>query len=579
MDQTTIDTIPKLFLETADKFPDRPAIYYKKGHLFDEIPYKRLKNLVGNFTLSLEKMGVKKGDPVILISENRPEWVVLDLAIQFAGAINVPIHNILTSIQIKQIVDEIEPALIVVSNREALKKVLEIEWVLDKKIPIIFLDDSLTGEQDLIKKFNGQHFVGTLKLSGHYHTGDELERRLKNINSSDVASIIYTSGTTGHPKGVELTQTNFISNIYAVLEAVKLYPEDKLLSILPLSHVFERTAGYYVPLAAGASITYIEDISKLSEYAKEEKPTVILAVPRLYEKIYEKVWANASKSPVKKMILKFALDYGKDKKHRSTVLYKLLDRIVFSKIKENFGGNIRFFVSGGASLASWLGDFFDSMGMPVLEGYGLTETSPVVTCNRYENYKYGTIGPALTDVQVKISGDGEILVKGPNVMKSYYKNEEASKGAFTKDGWFKTGDLGNVDKDGFFKIAGRKKEIIVLTTGKKIFPVPIEEALESSVYLDQAFMFGDGFKHIGAVIVPSEIAIEKFGENIEERLAGEINEQLKHFSKIEQIKKFIISTESFTVENGLLTPTMKLRRGVILEKYADKIEDLYSVRM
>ncbi|PIP31076.1 AMP-dependent synthetase [bacterium (Candidatus Howlettbacteria) CG23_combo_of_CG06-09_8_20_14_all_37_9] len=571
-------TICSLFLETVEKYADKIAISYKKGDIFEEMPYKRLKNLVGNFVLTFEHFGVKKGDRIILLSENRPEWIIVDLANLFIGAITVPIHKILSSIQIMQIIDEIEPRLIIVSDREALEKILEIESVKSKKIDVIFLESILEKEKELIKKFKGQHFINSLQLIGHYHTGTELEEKAKQIKPEDDASIIYTSGTTGHPKGAILTHKNFVSNALTLVETVGVFPEDRFLSVLPLSHVFERTTGYYVPLFSGSSISYIEDVTRVSEFAKEEKPTIIIAVPRLYEKIYEKIYEKVSESAFKKALFLKAVEYGKVKENRSKFLYKLYDLLVFKKIKDNFGGDVRFFVSGGASLAKWLGEFFDSIGTPVLEGYGLTETAPVIACNCLDNYRFGTVGQVLKGLSVKLSADNEILVKGPSVMRGYFKDEESTRKDLSANGWFKTGDLGKLDEEGFLSIIGRKKEVLVLTTGKKIFPVVVEEACEKHPYVSQCLVFGDGYKHIGAIIVPTEIAEKELGEKIEEGIGKILNEQLKEFSKIEQIKKFIISPEPFTVENGLLTITLKLRRNQILEKFEDKVEYIYKIK-
>jgi long-chain acyl-CoA synthetase len=567
-------TIPAKLLEVFSVYSNKPAIIYKKGHHFESLTFKKLKRQVSQFASFLITEGVKKGDRVVILSENRPEWIIADLAIQFLGAVNVPIHSVLTGVQIKQIVDEVEPTIIIVSNSENLTKILEIESVMKNKTPIVYLDEALKKEKEIIKHFKANHIVEAINL--HQKIKDNLLEELAvKVSSSDLASIIYTSGTTGKSKGVELTHANFVFNIEAVLDRIKIYPEDRLLSVLPLSHVFERTAGYYSPLFAGASVSYIEDITKVSDYAKEEKPTIILAVPRLYEKIHEKVIQGASKSALKKSLLNFGLNYGKDKNNRTKLLYKILDKIVFSKIKASFGGHIRMFVSGGANLAPYLGEFFDSLGMPIIEGYGLTETSPVVCVNHLSSNKYGTVGPALKGVDLRLASDGEILVKGPLLMRGYYKDIKASKDAFTSDGWFKTGDLGHIDDDNCLTITGRKKEILVLSTGKKIFPVQIEKALEKSDYIDQALVFGDGKKHIAAFIVPTARAVEEFKENIEDKIGSIIVDQLADFSSIEKIKKFALISEPFTVENGFLTPTMKLRRPIILENYASKVDSLY----
>jgi len=575
MNKKVPSTIPAKFLEAFLKYSEKPAIIYKKNHHFEKLTFKSLKRHVSQLASFFINEGVKKGDRVVILSENRPEWIIADLAVQFLGAVNVPIHSVLTTVQIKQIIDEVEPSLIVVSNSENLTKVLKIESILIKKIPVVYLEESLKKEEVLIKQFNAKHIVEVINLHTKLNK-ERLEELSSSVNSNDLASIIYTSGTTGKSKGVELTHANFVFNIEAVLDRINIFPGERLLSVLPLSHVFERTAGYYAPLLAGASVCYIEDITKVSDFAREEKPTIILAVPRLYEKIYEKIIQTASKSALKKRLLSFGINYGKDKNNRNKFLYKILDKVIFSKIKASFGGHIRFFVSGGANLAPYLGEFFDSMGMPIIEGYGLTETSPVVCVNHFNTNKYGTVGPALKGVEVKLAVDGEVLVKGSLLMRGYYKDIAATKNAFDGDGWFKTGDLGHIDEDGCLTIIGRKKEILVLSTGKKIFPIPIEKALEKSEYIDQALVFGDGKKHIAALIVPTRQAIEEFKEGIEDKLQEIIKNQLLDFPLVEQVKKFVLITEPFTIENGFLTPTMKLRRPIILENYSAKTKLLYN---
>lgn len=578
---STPQTVFDFFLETAKKFPENPALFYKKGHHFEFIPYKRFYNLVGNLSLSLEKLGVKKGDRVVLISENRPEWVVSDLSVMSLGAISVPIHNVLSAKQYQSIIKETEPKIVIVSNKETLEKVREIKSSL-KEAKIIYLDSDLSSSDR--KGWEIYTFIETLQLVPH--GGDlGLDTRAENLDPEDILTIIYTSGTTGNFKGVELTHKNIVSNILSVLSVVPVYKTDRFLSILPLSHVFERTVGYYVSVFQGAATSYVIDPLKLAEIAAESKPTIIIAVPRLYEKVYEKISEKANTNIITKTIFKLAFWYGKGGQ-KSDFLHRLFDKIVFSKIKNTFGGKVRFFVSGAAPLSSELGEFFQTLGMVVLEGYGLTETSPIVSCNRLESPQFGTVGRPLPGVQVKIAKDKEILVKGSNVMKGYYKNPFTTKEVFTKDGWFKTGDLGKLERGGYLRITGRKKELIVLSTGKNVSPTVIEEKLEMSPYVNQVMICGDGKKHIAGIIVPDFKKIgEKFkirgktricqDQKILECLKSEFEKILSEFASYERLKKFVLVPEPFTIKNGQMTPTLKLRRHVILEKYKKEVEGIY----
>lgn len=581
-------TIPEIFIESSQTFAERPALIYRRGHCFEFVPYKRLLNLVQNFTLSLEKAGVKKKDRVVLVSENRPEWPVTDLAVQSLGAVLVPIHKVLSAEQMGAIVSETEPTLFIVSDSESFIKISETKNSFKRNIPIICLNYDVKEEKNLSKDIDAYTFIETLQFVPHHESDIDVpyKDRIKGLDPEDPVTIIYTAGTTGRFRGVELNHTNLISNVEDTRNIVKVHPEDKFLSILPLSHVFERAVGYYVPLFSGSAISYAEDVSKVAYIVKQEKPTIIVGVPRLYEKVYEKVQEAANKSLLRKKIFNLALSYGKNNKNRTKLLHKIFDHLVYKKVRDSLGGNIRFLVSGAAALNPKIGEFFDAAGLPVLEGYGLTETSPILTCNRLENYRYGTVGLPLPRTEIKIADDGEILARGPGVMQRYYKNGEANREAFV-NGWFKTGDLGEMDANGFLKIKGRKKEIIVLSTGENVSPELVEERLEANEYISQSFVFGDGEKHIGALIVPNfenlrEVFCEKTQDElikdieVKDFIQREICKQSENLAAYERAKKFILIDEPFTVENGLMTLSLKLRRHKIFAKYKEHIEALYA---
>ena len=567
MKETVIDS----FMEVVEAHPEKDALIYKENHYYQTLTYAELYHQSQKLAHTLKEKGVSEGDRILMVSENRPEWVVVDIASQILGAILVPVHNVLSAAQIKIIADEIEPKIIFVSNSEQLTKVLEVELLGSHNCYLGYFDDDIA-EDDPMLEYEKMFLFKEEVFDGVY------EPKIEPVKSdpSRVVTIIYTSGTTGQFKGVELTNRNFISNITAVLSWVEITHKDKFLSILPLSHVFERTVGYYIPLLTGATIGYVIDPTKVSEVAQAEKPTIIIAVPRLYEKIYLAVKEKAEKSPVKKVMFKISFDIGK-RMEPGTLLYTIADAIVFKKIKRAFGGNIRFFVSGAASLQQEIGEFFDALSIPVLEGYGLTETSPIVATNTVDKRKYGTIGRVLPNFEYKIIS-GELYVKGPSVFGGYYKNPEKTKEVFTDDGWFKTGDLVKEDKEGFISFDKRKKEIIVLSTGKNIGPAHLEEKMQMSPLINQAYVFGDEKKHVGALIVPEA---EKIKDISKDKLTKIITQELDRFlnnqvASYEQIRKFVIIKEPFSVENGMLTPTLKLRRQKIEEVYAEEINNLYK---
>lgn len=560
-----------MFLTNAERFADRDALKYRVGHHYHTLTYGELRREVLAFAKALTSLGVKKGDRVVLISENRPEWVITDLATTMIGAVNVPIHEVLSATQIGTIIAEVEPKAILYPGQKVATKLLELADIV-VKVPHLISFEKAEGK--------GKVLYFKELIDGQSLTTEEtvaIEGKALKLDPDEVVTIIYTSGTTGHFKGVELTSRNFISNVVGVLENVKVSETDKFLSILPLSHVFERTVGYYVPLYSGSMISYIEDPARLAEIASAEKPTIIIAVPRLYEKVYAAVMKKANASPVKAVVFKLAFAIGK-KYSKKSMAYKLADKVVFQQVKAAFGGEIRFFVSGAASLPKEIGRFFDALDIPVLEGYGLTETSPIISTNTLIAQKYGTVGQKLSNMQIKTSKDGELLVKGPGVFEKYFRNPEKTKEAFTSDGWFKTGDLVDIDRDGFIKFRTRAKEIIVLSTGKNVGPAIIEERMETLPLIDQAFVFGDERKHIGALIVPDKEQCKGLkGDALHEALVSALESDVnKHLASYEKIRKFVVISQPFTVENGLVTPTLKIRRKEIEQKYSNEIEALYQ---
>ncbi len=568
----------ELFLNSAEKYHKKEALRYKTGHYYEHLRYEDLKNEVISLAVSLRKMGLKKGDRVILFSENRPEWVICDLAFAAIGVVNVPVHVVLSVPQFVDIINEIEPKVLFFSGNSSLEKILEA-YKLINRIPCTISYEKISSERisNLIffKELISHKPSKKEELSVIEHSGE--------VGPTDLISITYTSGSTGHPKGVKLTHGNIIENIKSIMDSYQddIKPEDRLFSVLPLSHIFERTAGYYVPFCYGASISYCIDLTDFSNEIKDIRPTIILAVPRLFEKMYDQILMKAEANILSKILFRYAI-YVRTK-NRNRVLVDAFDKLVFSKIRKNLGGEIRFFVSGGAPLSQELAEFFEKVGLIILEGYGLTETSPVIASTRLRDYRFGTVGPVVSGVDISFGRNSEIFVKGPNVFSGYI-NEDDNKTCFV-DGWFRTGDLGHLDRGGCLVITGRRKEMIVLSTGKKVIPTTVEDALEDSVYIEQAFVWGEGKKHICALIVPNfEALSSKFkkpthelvgNKAVNSLVALEVKERTKDLASYEKVNKFEVISNPFTIDNGELTPTMKLRRHVIYKRYSDLIEEMY----
>lgn len=589
--------IPRIFFAQASKLGNKTSLIYKQndGTAWQEISWLEFSRRVRAVAIYLVSTGVKKGDKVLLLSENRPEWPISDLAILSIGGITVPAYFTSTPSQIDYIVRDSDAKIALVSTMEQLKKITSGEsgGRIEK---ILLFDEADTALPDgtipisaIIEQYSGQ---GT----------DRIDAAMDATTKDDIASILYTSGTTGPPKGVMLTHGNFLSNVLACADVVNIGREDTLLSFLPLSHAFERTAGYYVPLVQGAAIAYAESIDKLPQNMLEVKPTVMLGVPRFYEKIYARILETAGKGPsLKRILFGWGVETGmtcsarrRDKRRIPPMLAlkrTIADRIIFRKIRSGFGGRLRFFVSGGAPLSRQIADFFDALGVIILEGYGLTETSPVITCNTESHRKRGSVGRPLPGVEVRISEDGEILTRGPHVMKGYYKKDELTSEAI-KGGWFYTGDIGILDNEGYLTITDRKKDIIITSGGKNVAPQNIETALVADPLISQVMIYGENKKFLTALIVPDmEKLVETAGsigiknasietligkEEIRNLYSERVGEMLKDFAPFEKIKKFVLLPEEFSMGKGEITPTLKVNRKVVTERYKGLLEELYE---
>jgi long-chain acyl-CoA synthetase len=595
-------TIPELFHFITGEFGQaqkKPVLRHKVEGNYVDISYNQFHDEVESFAFGLSSLGVKRHDKVAIISENRPEWAYSDFAILGLGALDVPLYPIVTSETIEFILNNSESVGIIVSTQFQLNKVLKIRKNCKKLRFIIMMNEIANSDVEDLYSFKRIQEIGK-----EYKVENEnLFKESSSIaNENDLCTIIYTSGTTGEPKGVMLTHKNIMSNVKGALKVFDIGPSDIFLSFLPLCHIFERMAGYYTALSAGSTIAYAESVEKVAQNLTEIKPTLMTAVPRLFERMYSKIKRNVESQPEKKQkIFNWAIEIGRSyaEAKKSTegvplslkVKHKLADKLVFSKLRERTGGRMKFFISGGAALARDLGQFFEAAGILIIEGYGLTESSPVISANRENDYKFGTIGKPIPGVEVKIAKDGEILAYGPNIMKGYFNNKKETDEVL-KDGWLHTGDIGVFDAEGFLIITDRKKHLFKTSGGKYIAPTPIENLFLGSKYIDQFIIIGDRRMFISALIVPDFEALKEYADahrieysdpkeltglkQIYELLEKDLSQFQKKLANYERVRRFKILDKPFTIENGEMTPSLKLKRKVIEERYKDLVDDMYK---
>ena len=590
--------ILKMFFDVVEGNSDKTALLYKKSNRYVSINYNEFREKVINFASGLISIGIARGERIAILSENRPEWAISDLGIMHSGALTVPFYTSLPPKQIEYLLKVSGAKSIIISNLKQLEKIQKIYQNLNFLKLVITLFEPEKKYNFEIKTFNDIIDLGRKNFIENKGKLDELSEQ---IDSDDTFTIIYTSGTTGISKGVILTHRNILSNVESALKVLSITDKDMFLSFLPLSHILERMAGQFIPIYKGASIAYAESLSTLKYNIIEAKPTVIIAVPRIFEKMYEVIKHNIEKkSSLIKRILLWSLNggvkYEKEKQKGKISLYTKIkkitgDKLIYKKLRGLTGGRLRFYICGGAHLNKNIGEFFDSAGIKIIEGYGLTETSPVIAVNRLDEYRLGTVGKPLPDIDVKISKDGEILTRGPCVMKGYYNDEQSTKLAIDDEGWFHTGDIGFLDKDGFLTITDRKKDIIVISSGKNIAPQLIEELVLTSKYINQAVVLGHKKKFISALIVPHFQNIKIYAElkkilyktideliehnTIYQLIKIEIEKVSRNLSDCEKVKKFTLLKKEFDIESEELTPTLKIKRNVIEKKYAEIINNMY----
>lgn len=577
-------TIPQNFFDTARQHEKKRALSYKKDGAYCHLSYQELARKVKEFSSGLQKMGVKRGDKVAVFSANRPEWAIADLAIMAAGAVNVPVHATLSPRIIGFILNHCEAKFLIVAGEDLLNKF----FLVREKLPVlekIIYAEKISDEQ---RKLTAKELVEWEEVAAAGATGTKIGA-LPATEADDIASIIYTSGTTGLPKGVCLTHRNFISNVTAILKSVPIYSSDRFLSFLPLSHILERTGGYYIALLVGAEIAYAESFKDLGANLKEVHPTILACVPRVFERFYDKIWNSVKTgSKLKKKLFYFALQSD-----RNSWRGKAADAVVLKKIRKHLGGNLRFAISGGAPLDPKIAKFFGKIGVLILEGYGLTETSPVLAVNKTEACRFGSVGQPLEGQELKITSEKEIIARGPHLMRGYYRDEEETAKAIDEDGWFHTGDLGFLDSDNYLTIIGRKKEMMVTAGGKNIWPEPLEQMLNLDKYINQSMIVAHRRKFVGALIVPDwkeiQIYLKGKGNNVSDpRALISDREVLDLFGESlvkmnadlpdwEQVKNFILLPDEFSQERDELSPTLKLCRHNIEKNYRREIERIYQI--
>jgi long-chain acyl-CoA synthetase len=593
------DTLVEMFDRVAACEPVKhhPALMYKSGKKYTGITRGELRRDAQHFALGLSALGVHRGDRVAIIAENRPEWIVADLGMMMIGAVNVGLFTTLPRNQVEVIFNDAGVTAAVVSGAIQMKKIVPCLGTVPTLRTIIAVTPSETDGDKRIIAFTEILEMGT--RFGNEHPG-YLEREKEAVRPDDLLALIYTSGTTGAPRGVMLTHRNLVSNMTAAADCIPFGPADTILSFLPLCHSYQRMGGYYTAMACGVTIAFAESIDTLMENFMEIRPTVVTTVPRFLERFHARVMKQMQGQPAwRRRIFDAALKAGElhAGRIRRTSLFDritwwLADHLVLSKIRARMGGRIRFFVSGGAALRPEIGHFFDAAGIRVIEGYGLSEASPVISVNRVDDFRFGTVGKLLPGVEAHIAPDGEILVRGENVMRGYWNDPKLTAEVIDSGGWLHTGDIGAFDRDGFLSITDRKKHLIVTSGGKNIAPQPIEQLFQQNPFIDQFVCIGDGRTYLSALIVPNfdllrsfaaerKLSYDNFEQLVKSRevqeMMGEIiNGIQKDLANFERVRKFTILPRPLTVEDGELTPLLKVRRKIVEEEYRNLIDAMYS---
>ncbi len=591
-----ISSVPQMLLNAFEGHNKRDALNFRDAKNWVAIAAETIVERVRHVALGLAEMGIKSGDRVALIAENRPEWSIADLAILSLRAVNVPIYTTQSPEQVRYILEDSGARMLFISGKKIYKHIAQAIEGIEPLEKLIFFDDDSPEENEQ-----------TLILASIEQRGAEIDRKdpqafkvlLEEISANDLATIIYTSGTTGEPKGVMLSHDAFISNVEAISKTLPIFPTDISIAVLPLSHIFERTC-FYVMACCGVSVHYAANFDHLAEYLQEVRPTVMTSVPRLFEKVYHKIVrkslaAGGLKTKLAVWAMEIGQKYAAAKDKHQTISpwlagqHALASRLVFSKWREAVGGRLRYFVSGGAPLSSKISYAFSSAGIPILQGYGMTEGC-VTSANRPDDIRFGSIGKPFEGIEVKIADDGEILIKGRCVMQGYYNKPELTDEVL-KDGWYHTGDVGHIADNGHIYITDRKKDLFKLSNGKYIAPLQVESLIKQSPFVNQAVAVGSGRKQTGALIVPDwealKVAMAENGlsitgtrEEISKRsevvklVQKDIVAATKELSDYERVKKVALLPNEFSIDKGEMTPTLKVKRTVIDEKYKELIDEI-----
>jgi len=589
-----VNTLSRLFLHSCRTYKKPGRMLAKKDLVWTKISTDEIETTVRRLSLGFQAIGSAPGDRIAILSENRPEWVMADFAALCAGAVTVPIYTSLPPDQVRYIIGDAGAKIVVCSDLEMWSKVEAVRNELPGLERVIVIEGDPPA---------GAHALSDVAELGRRLEEAEpgrFERTAYAVRPGDLASIIYTSGTTGVPKGVMLSHANFVSNVVSLAEFIDFCDADTGLSFLPLSHVLERTATFLL-FHVGAAMAYAESIEAVASNMVEVRPTIIVSVPRLFEKIYARVMDQVlAGSRLKRAIFVWALGTGKKYAAKTIagepvpvhLAFKraIAAKLVFSKITDRTGGRIRYAICGGAPLSRDIAEFFYALGLRIMPGYGLTETSPVLTGSAPGKVRFGTAGKAIPRVELRIAEDGEILARGPNVMMGYYKNEADTREVL-KDGWLHTGDIGRFDEDGFLIITDRKKDIIVTSGGKNVAPQPIESLIQASPLIASAVVVGNSRKFVSALIVPDFEKLEAYAKahgiafkdraelgrrpEVAAFLLDEVNRMTPGLASYERIKRIAVLDRDFDLDMGEVTPTLKVRRNIVERKYADIIESLY----
>jgi long-chain acyl-CoA synthetase len=610
-----LETIADLPFHTTGRFPKPLMLGRCRGDQLEEISSREFLDRVRDLSLGLRGLGVAAGDRVAIVAESRPEWIICDFAILTAGAVTVPIYPTLSAGQVRYILQDSGARVAVVSTRLQLTKLQEVRHLLPSLEAVIVMDAPPAGTAGAavasVITLADVEARGHARMTSEWGAGRGFREDARRVRPDDLATIIYTSGTTGEPKGVMLTHANLVANLRATARVLDVSQDDVALSFLPLSHAFERMVAF-VYLFTGVALVFAESFDTVARDIARVRPTVFTGVPRAYEKLQARILDIGQGAPgMKRRVFRWSVQAGLGRSRAilrgrnagplTAVKAALADRLVFSKIRQNLGGRVRFVASGSAPLGGDVLEFFQAVGMPIVEGYGLTETSPILTVNPLGSLRVGTVGRAIPGVELRIADDGEILARGPSIMRGYYNKPDATAEVL-KDGWFHTGDIGTLDAAGYLTITDRKKDLLVTSGGKKIAPQPIEAVLKRSPLVGEAVVLGDRRKYAAALIVPEFSALQRRLQGLSRpplsgpgaatdaaaraelvarpdvlALYQEIVDAMNHeLSPFERIKRIALLPSEFTVDSGELTPTLKVKRKVVEQRYAQQIEGLYG---